>query len=127
MKTLDKAIRNLVAISVKHTEYSTGQKWKFGMRCVLWGEYRTADDEPRCYAGYTLFLDNAELYSLKDWEESNYHNGSVMKLDEPVKLTFDFWKKYKKYDTVLVLYDDYLKYCEVAGIPTSRRKDAADA
>lgn len=112
--------RNLVAISVKHSEYTNGKRWKFGMRCVLWGGHRTEDSEPRCYAGYTVFLDDAEIYSLKDWADSKYHNGSVMKLDEPVKLTLDFWKKYKTYDTVLVLEEEYKKYCAMAGLTTSR-------
>lgn len=32
--------RNLVAVSIKHTEY----RWKFGKPCILWG-HRTKDDE----------------------------------------------------------------------------------
>ena len=34
--------RNLVAVSIKHTEY----RWKFGKPCILWG-HRTKDDEKR--------------------------------------------------------------------------------
>lgn len=34
--------RNLVAVSIKHTEF----RWKFGMPCWLWG-HRTKDDEKR--------------------------------------------------------------------------------
>ena len=34
--------RNLVAVSVKHTEY----RWKFGMPCILWG-HRTKDEEKK--------------------------------------------------------------------------------
>lgn len=112
--------RNLVAVSIKHSEYNFGVKWKFGMELVLWGDRKTSNNEPRAFAGYTRYLDCAERYSLQDWAESHYHNGSVMKIDEPVKLSFDFWKKYKNYDTVLVLEEDYRKYCEVAGIATQR-------
>lgn len=108
--------RNLVAISIKHTNY----KWKFGMPCVLWGERRTADDEKRSYSGYTIFANNAELYSLQDWANSGYQHWSWMKVDEPVKLCIDFCKKYKKYDTVLVTLDDYMKYCDFACIPVAR-------
>lgn len=118
--------RNLVAVSIKHSEYTFGVKWKFGMRLVLWGERQTPDDQPRSFAGYTRYLDRAERYSLQDWKESSYHNGSIMKIDEPVKLSFDFWKKYKSYDTVLVLEEDYRKYCEVAGISTSPEEDPHD-
>lgn len=109
--------RNLVAISIKHTEH----KWKFGMPCVLWGDYRTKDDEKRCYAGYTIYPNNAELYSLEDWAKSGYVC-DWMKLDEPVKLSIDLCKNYKKYDTVLVLLEDYVKYCEVANLPLDRPK-----
>jgi hypothetical protein len=45
-----------------------------------------------------------------------------MKLDAPVKMCDDFCRKYKNYDTVLMAVDDYLKYCEVAGIPVERPK-----
>ena len=116
--------RNLVAVSIKHSEYTFGVKWKFGMRLVLWGERQTPDDQPRSFAGYTRYLDRAERYSLQDWKDSSYHNDSIMKIDEPVKLTFDFWKKYKSYDTVLVLEEDYRKYCEVAGISTSPEEES---
>jgi hypothetical protein len=124
MKTPDMTKRNLVAVSVKHSEYSFGKKWKFGMRLVLWGEYRTDDNQPRSFAGYTWYLDNAERYSLQDWADSSYHNGSIMKIDEPVKLDINFWKNYKKYDTVLVLEEDLRRYCEMACLSTSRPKEA---
>lgn len=110
--------RNLVAVSIKHSEYTFGVKWKFGMRLVLWGEHKTEDDQPRSFSGYTRYLDCAEQYSLQDWKNSGYTNGSIMKIDEPVKLSFDFWKKYKNYDTVLVLAEDYRKYCEAACLST---------
>lgn len=110
--------RNLVAISIKHTEY----KWRFGKPCVLWGDHRTKDDEERCYAGYTIFLNNAELYSLEDWANSGYMC-DWMKLDAPVKLCVDFCKKYKKFDTVLVMLEDYIKYCAFAELPLDRQKE----
>ena len=73
--------RNLLAISVKHTEY----RWKFGMPCILWGS-RSKDNENRSFGGYTIFPENAELYSLQDWEKSGFRNCEWMKLDEPVKI-----------------------------------------
>lgn len=102
--------RKLLAVSIKHTEW----KWKFGKPCVLWGHRRTADGEKRCFAGYTENPYQAELYSLRDWQESGY-GGTIVKLDETVKMEINFCKKYRKYDTVLVLYDDYLCYCKACG------------
>ena len=61
--------RNLVAVSIKHTEY----RWKFGKPCILWG-HRTKDDEKRSFGGYTQFPNNAEVYSLEDWANSSYKN-----------------------------------------------------
>ena len=107
--------RNLVAISIKHTTY----KWRFGKACVLWGDHRTKDDEKRCFAGYTIYPNSAELYSLEDWANSGYVC-DWMKLDEPVKLCVDLCKKYKKYDTILVTLEDYIKYCEFADLPLDR-------
>ena len=51
------AERNLVAVSIKHTEY----KWKFGDPLCLWGYKRTNDEEERCFAGYTLYPNVAEI------------------------------------------------------------------
>lgn len=103
--------RNLLAISIKHSEY----KWKFGDPLILWG-HRTSDDEPRSFGGYTVIPNHAELYALGDFEGHGY-NPEWMKLDEPVKIEVGFCKKWKKYDTVLVEYDQYVKYCEFAGLP----------
>lgn len=111
--------RNLLAISIKHTSY----RWKFGKACVLWGHKRTKDDEERCYAGYTPFPNEAELYSLEDWAKSGYLC-DWMKLDAPVKLSIDFCKKYKNFDTVLVTLEDYIKYCEVADLLLDKPKEA---
>ena len=109
---MNKSERNLVAVSIKHTEY----KWKFGMPCLLWG-HRTEDDQKRSFGGYTQFPHHAELYSLEDWEKSNYARSDIMKVDEPVQLDVNFCKKWKKYDTVLVPYDEYVAYCKFAHIP----------
>lgn len=104
--------RNLVAISIKHTIYG----WKFGMPCWLWG-HRTKDEEKRSFSGYTLYPNRAEVYSLKEWQESGYGADDVCKVDEPVRMCIGFCKKYKKYDTVLVPLDEYIKYCECACLP----------
>ena len=102
--------RNLLAVSIKHTEY----RWKFGMPCVLWG-HRTKGEERRSFGGYTLYPKNAELYSLDEWQKSGY-GGDVCKVDEPVKMEIGFCKKWAKYDTVLVRYEDYITYCRAAGL-----------
>lgn len=77
--------RNLLAVSIKHTEY----RWRFGMPCVLWGR-RTKDDEKRSFGGYTLYPNNAEIYSLTEWQKSEYGNGGICKVDEPVKMEIGF-------------------------------------
>lgn len=103
--------RNLLAISIKHTEY----KWKFGKPCVLWGS-RTDDDSKRSFGGYTLNPYEAELYTLKEWQESGYGIGDICKVDEPVKMELGFCRKWKNYDTVLVNYDDYITYCKACNL-----------
>ena len=112
--------RNLVAVSIKHTIYG----WKFGMPCWLWG-HRTKDDEKRSFGGYTQYPHHAEVYSLKEWQESGYNNCEWMKVDEPVKMEINFCKKWKKYDTVLVPYEQYEAYCKVASLPLDRPKEDA--
>lgn len=64
--------RNLVAVSIKHTIFG----WKFGMPCWLWGR-RTENDEKRSFSGYTQYPNVAEVYSLKEWQESGYGAGDV--------------------------------------------------
>ena len=103
--------RNLLAVSIKHTEY----RWKFGMPCVLWGR-RTQNDEKRSFGGYTLYPNNAELYTIEEWQKSGYGNGGVCKVDEPVKMEIGLCRKWRKYDTVLVRYEDYITYCRAAGL-----------
>lgn len=110
--------RNLVAVSIKHTEY----RWKFGKPCILWG-HRTKDDEKRSFGGYTQFPNNAEVYSLEEWQNSGYKNCEWMKIDEPVHMCVNFCKKYKQYDTVLVPLDEYIGYCKCACLPLDRPEE----
>ena len=113
--------RNLVAISIKHTEY----KWKFGMPCVLWG-HRTKDDEKRSFGGYTQYPNHAEIYSLEEWKKSGYAKVEWMKVDEPVHMEINFRKKYKKFDTVLVPMNEYIGYCMMANLPLDMPKDGEE-
>lgn len=108
--------RNLIAISIKHSEY----RWKFGMPCWLWG-HRTKDDERRCFSGYTQYPHHAEVYSLKEWQESGY--GDICKTDAPVHMEIEFCKKWKKYDSVLVPIDEYIDYCKCACLPLDKPKE----
>lgn len=109
-QAVTKPKRNLLAISIKHSIY----RWKFGMPCVLWG-HRTTDAEQRSFAGYTQFPQKAELYTIEEFRE-HYKDGSIFKFDEPVKMEYGFCKKWRKYDTVFVRYDDYIAYCKAAGL-----------
>lgn len=108
-------MRNLVAVSIKHTEY----RWKFGMPCWLWGR-RTKDDEKRSFSGYTEYPNQAEIYSLQEWQDSGYGTCDICKVDEPVHMEFGFCKKWKKYDTVLVPIEKYISYCKCAGLPLNK-------
>ena len=108
--------RNLLAISIKHSKY----RWKFGMPCWLWG-HRTKDDERRCFGGYTQYPHHAEVYSLKEWQESGY--GDICKADAPVHMEIEFCKKWKKYDSVLVPIDEYIDYCKCACLPLDKPKE----
>ena len=107
--------RNLVAVSIKHTIHG----WKFGAPCWLWG-HRTKDDEKRSFGGYTQYPNNAEVYSLEDWKKSGYNNCDWMLVDRSVLLCIDFWKGYKKYDTVLVPLEQYIAYCKFSCLPLDR-------
>lgn len=110
--------RNLVAVSIKHTEY----RWKFGMPMLLWG-HRTEDGAKRSFGGYTQYPNNAEVYSLEDWANSGYTNCEWMKIDEPVKLCINFCKKYKECDTVLVRLEDVVAYYKGAGLALDRPQE----
>ncbi len=107
--------RNLVAVSIKHSEW----KWKFGMPLCLWGK-RTKDEEKRSFGGYTQYPEIAELYSLKEWQESGYGAGDICKVDEPVHMEIGFCKKWKNYDTVLVPYVEIVSYHKMANLPLTR-------
>ena len=108
--------RKYIAISIKHTEY----KWKFGKPCCLWGYHRTADDEPRCFSGYTECLANAELYAINDMSDHGY-NGTICKAD-PVHMSPDLCKRWQRYDTVLMDVDEYRMYCLLSSIDTGEHK-----
>lgn len=108
--------RKYLAVSVKHTIWAgTGgrKKWRFGDKVVLWG-HLTEDKEPRCFGGYTTDPTLAERYALGDMKAHGY--GSLIKDDEPVKLSKDFCKNYEEYDTVLVSLQDVLDYYRISGI-----------
>lgn len=112
--------RRYVAVSIKHTEY----KWRFGMPCVLWGFKRTGDYEKRCFAGYTNYMDKAERYALGEFSEHGY--GEIIKDDEPVTLSIDFCKKWRKYDTVLVDEELYRAYCFASCLATEPPKEETE-
>lgn len=112
--------RNLVAVSIKHSIYG----WLFGKPLCLWG-HRTADNEKRSFGGYTQYPGNAEVYSLKEWQESGYAAGDIIKVNEPVHLEVKFCKRWKNYDTVLVPYDEIVSYYKVAGLAINRPKEEA--
>lgn len=108
--------RKYVAISIKHTAY----KWRYGAPCTLWGYHRTADEEKRCFSGYTMYLSKAELYSVREFIEKY---GSVIMNPEPVQMSVDLCKRWKKYDSVLVLESDYRRYCEQNYLATEPPKE----
>lgn len=113
------AERKYVAISIKHTEY----KWKFGMPCTLWGWHCTEDDETRCFAGYTIYLEKAERYAIGEMRKHGY--GTEIKDDEAVPMSIDLCKKWKAYDTVLVDAEQYYHYCMMAGLAIEPPKEEA--
>ncbi|MEG1502471.1 MAG: hypothetical protein RR370_03680 [Synergistaceae bacterium] len=94
--------RKYVAVSIKHSEHDKSKT------PILWGYKRTADDEKRCFSDYTQDINKCELYSLKDFQE-HYGNGFI-KCDVPVKMRFDYKKKYKNYDTVLVDFEELKQF-----------------
>lgn len=104
--------RKYVAISIKHTIY----RWKFGKPCTLWGYRRTSDNEPRCFGGYTERLSDAELYTFDDMKNHGY-DGTICR-QEPVKMSYDFCTRWRRYDTVLMHIDEYRNYCKAVGIDT---------
>ena len=107
-----KSSRKYIGISIKHTD----NRWKYGMPCVLWGYKVTEDDEPRCMSGYTKYLSEAERYEKKDLQEQY---GDSIK-EEPVKMSPDLCKQNRRYDSVIVEYKEYKKYCEMFLIAQNR-------
>lgn len=101
--------RDYVAISIKHTIHG----WKAGKPCVLWGYHRTADDEKRCFSGYTLSLQDCERYGENDFK-GKYPEDLVKA--GPVKMTLDLCKRWKQYDTVLVSAEEYANYLNLCGL-----------
>lgn len=104
--------RKYVAVSIKHSAYG----WKTGKPLTLWGYKRTLDDEPRCFADYTVYPGKAERYALGEFREHGY--GGIIKDDEAVPLTMDICNKWKDYDTVLVDESEIAAYCVLFRLPT---------
>ena len=96
--------RKYLGVSIKHTRHG----WKIGMPLVLWGDRRTADNEPRRFGGYTYYPKNAEIYAVGELAEHGYPTDSIK--EEPVPFTMDICKKWKNYDTVLVSEKEILAY-----------------
>lgn len=111
--------RKYVAVSIKHTAY----KWEYGNPCTLWGWKRTDDDENRCFSGYTEYLEKAEIYAIDDFIEHGYPKESIPNFE--ASLTPNLIKNYEQYDTVLILAEEYYKYCDFFNIPMSPDKDNA--
>ena len=101
--------RDYIAISIKHTK----SHWKVGKPCVLWGYHRTDDGEKRCFSGYTLSLQDCERYHKDDFK--GRYSEDYVKM-EPVRMTLDLCKKWKDYDTVLVLAQEYANYLNLCGL-----------
>ena len=118
-KVREETGRAYFAVSVKHSAY----KWRFGKPLTLWGYKRTADGEPRCFGGYTLNPDCAELYAPGDFEDHGY-TADIVK-PEPVNLEPDFCRKYRDFDTVLVPAKDIYDYWRLCGLlPTTDEETA---
>ena len=96
--------REYLGVSIKHTRHG----WKIGKPLVLWGDRRTADEEPRRFGGYTYYPKNAELYEVGEFSERGYPTDCVK--EEPVPFTMDICKKWKEFDTVLVSEKEILSY-----------------
>ena len=110
---MEKNDRKYIAVSIKHSEY----RWKYGKPLTLWGWKQTEDNEKRCFSGYTYYPMKAERYALGEFKQDGY--GYYIKDDEPVELCINFCKKYKKYDTVLVLAEKILAYYDLCGLAKS--------
>lgn len=116
--------RKYVAVSIKHSEHG----WKFGKPLVLWGWHQTPDDAPRCFAGYTKYLDKAERYARGDFAAHGYGD-EILDYASVGLIGSDFCKRWKHYDTVLVEADKFRAYCILCDLPISppRRDNDAEA
>lgn len=110
--------RKYIAVSIKHSEWMSSRKWRFGDPLMLWGCGRTQDGEERSFSFYTARPWKAELYALGDFTKHGYNDwGTVdIKDDEPVKICVGFVKKYEDFDTVLVEEKDLLNYYRFCGL-----------
>lgn len=107
--------RKYLAVSIT----LTGEEWSLGMPLVLRGR-RTSGTDEHSFDRYTYFADEAEVYSIADCHRSPYYPSERMQLDEPQDIDSRLCKRWCKYDTVLIKYEDYIKYCNVYKIPTAR-------
>lgn len=105
-----KSERKYIAVSIKHSSKN----------CLLyWGYKRTQDNEDRCYAGYTAILDKCELYSEEEFF-SQYKRYPV--IDEKISSITAFWKQYKDYDTVLVLFNTWAELMKKEEVKSRNRR-----
>lgn len=105
--------RKYIAISIKHSmggQLKNPSEPKDG-KYTLWGKRRTADNEERCFGGYTDDIDKCELYSLNDFLKQ--YGNSFIKCDEPVPINIHLCRKYKKFDTVLIDIEEYKQYLKI--------------
>ena len=109
--------RKYIAISIKHTI----RGWKFGMPCVLWGYKQTKDDEPRCFADYTIYPRKAERYALGEFAKHGYDR--YIKDDEAVPVEIGFVRKWRQFDTVLVDAEQYEGYCKMCSLALEPPKE----
>jgi hypothetical protein len=102
--------RKYIAISIKHSAHSKSP--------VLWGSRgKSANGEMRCFSDYTTDINKAELYSIEDFQKAYGKAIDWIKCDEPVKMCFDYVKRYKSHDTVLVDESElrnFLGFCKEA-------------
>lgn len=101
--------RKYLAVSIKHSLPGTGRACVMSKPLVLWGE-RTPDDAPsRSFGGYTCKPEKAELYTQKEW--ADYVGKDVDWLSVDVfKVNSRLLRECKKFDSVLVEYEDYMNY-----------------
>lgn len=98
--------RKYIAISIKHSLPARGVIMNAPL--VLWG-HRTEDNASRrSFGGYTTDPSKCELYTLEEWRTQGGYEGFID--STPVSMNLSLFRNYKKRDTVLVLYEDYMNY-----------------